>query len=72
MKRRLQASCLLFYTNRTRSASSVLFEQKKNTPEHREILRAMKQQVVALRGCLESGDLLAIGELFHEGWCLKR
>lgn len=71
-KRLLQASCIIFYTNRTRSASSVLNEQKQNTRERREILRAMKGQVVALRDCLEKGDLVAVGELLHEGWCLKR
>jgi len=72
MRRLLQSSCLLFYTNRTRSASLVLQEQKQNTLERRAILRAMKQQVVALRDCLEKGDLQAVGGLLHEGWCLKR
>ncbi|MEW5975406.1 MAG: GHMP kinase [Acidobacteriota bacterium] len=71
-KRRLQAHCLLFYTNRTRSAAEVLVEQKRNTSTNLSILRAMREQVQELGKCLESGMVSEVGNLLHEGWCLKR
>ncbi len=71
-KRLLKASCLLFYTNQTRSAAEILIEQRSNTDQRREILRAMKRQVLGLRRCMENGDLAGVGEYLHEGWRLKK
>lgn len=72
---RLQDSLLLMYTGLTRSADNILKEQSANTVSdsaRRAGLREMKSQADALREILCRGDLDAMGELLHEGWCLKR
>ena len=69
---RLNRNLLLFYTNTTRSASSVLAEQRTNIPARLEHLDAL--QHIALRGadCLRRGDLDQFGQLLHESWELKK
>jgi D-glycero-alpha-D-manno-heptose-7-phosphate kinase len=68
----LNRNLLLFYTNTTRAASSVLAEQQTNIPARLSCLDAL--QDLARRGaaCLRQGDVDAVGRLLHEGWELKK
>ncbi len=69
----LQASMLLLYTGKTRSASKVLSEQKSNTSIKREELRAMAQLAYKMKQKLEeSAPISKVGELLHEGWQIKK
>jgi D-glycero-alpha-D-manno-heptose-7-phosphate kinase len=71
-KARLNSRLMLFYTNRTRSADTILREQNANTPAMLDILRAMKSLVKTGKEALQAGDLDKFGHLLHEGWMLKR
>jgi D-glycero-alpha-D-manno-heptose-7-phosphate kinase len=69
----LERHMLLFYTGIKRDASEVLAVQARNTTAKFEVLRAMKDQVLALRDILSSGrNLHDFGRILHEGWMLKR
>lgn len=69
---RLNRNLMLFYTNTTRSSSSVLAEQQNNIPARLEQLDAMRD--IALRGAtsLRTGCLDEFGHLLHENWMLKK
>jgi D-glycero-alpha-D-manno-heptose-7-phosphate kinase len=69
---RLNRNLLLFYTNSTRAASSVLAEQQNNIPQRLAFLDAL--QDIARRGaaCLREGNLDEFGRLLHESWELKK
>lgn len=72
-KSELEASMLVFYTGMTRSASGVLSEQKKNTSQKRETLRAMRDLALRMKKVLENGESIKeAGALLHEGWMLKK
>ncbi len=74
-KRELEASLLMFYTGKRRSASEVLSDQKKKTSsgQNREALRAMRDMAYDLRKLLEEDKPLSqFGELLHRGWELKK
>lgn len=76
-KASLQASMMVFYTGMTRSASQVLSEQKNNTGNKREILRAMRELATRLKQILEESNggakcISKAGELLHEGWMMKK
>ncbi|MBU1125917.1 MAG: GHMP kinase [Candidatus Omnitrophica bacterium] len=70
----LQDTLLMFYTKVTRSAHSILREQKKNTGDHFEELRSLKQLVVPLRRSLEAGAVgqKEFGLVLHKGWEIKK
>ena len=71
----LERRLLLFYTGVTRSADTILEEQKHNTlnnPEVRSTLRNMAQMAQAMRGALCANGLDNFGEMLHEGWRLKK
>jgi D-glycero-alpha-D-manno-heptose-7-phosphate kinase len=70
---RLEASCMLFFTGRTRDAKSVLREQKENTGAKRDTLRSMAAIARKLKVVLEAnGDLENFGKLLDEAWQLKK
>jgi len=72
-KRVFGSNLLLFYTNMTRKASSILSEQKENTQEHLSVLKQMKNQVSDLRTILEgSQPFHSAGQLMRSGWQLKQ
>lgn len=72
-KRALEEHMLIFYTGVTRSASSVLKEQKSNTDQKRETLRAMRELALRMKVSLENNESIRrSGELLHEGWALKK
>lgn len=71
----LQRRLLLFYTGITRSADSILEEQKANTTGNaasRSALRTMAQIALTMRGALCANTLDSFGEMLHEGWMLKK
>jgi len=70
--RKLGANILLFYTNKTRKADSILSEQKLNTVSKMDILRRMRDQAITMKECLEKGEIDCVGEILHEGWQLKK
>ncbi len=70
--RRLNENLMLFFTNITRKAESVLAEQICNINGRREMLRSMKALAVEARQALESGAVDDFGLLLHRGWELKK
>ncbi len=71
-KMRLYSSLLLFFTNITRSASSVLTEQKNNMAEKVKELKRIKDFAYMTRECIKKGYFDDIGKLLHEGWIEKK
>lgn len=73
VKKELKDNLLLFYTGQTRSASSVLSEQKNNTQNRMDNLLAMRAMVDDFRlKMIEGNRLNDIGGLLHEGWLHKK
>ena len=70
--RALSRSLLLFYTGITRSADPILREQQSNTRSKMETLRRMKEMATELEQELIRGNIEALGEMLHRGWCYKR
>jgi D-glycero-alpha-D-manno-heptose-7-phosphate kinase len=69
----MEDSTLVFFTGRTRSASTILANQSAaiNAPNRRAVVRRMAQLAFEMKKQLESGTLENLGELLHENWCLK-
>jgi D-glycero-alpha-D-manno-heptose-7-phosphate kinase len=65
---------LLFFLGVTRSASSVLKEQKENTKkeQHFETLKLMAQSVGEFRKALVQADFEEVGNILNENWMRKR
>ena len=73
-KRTLQDSLLLLYTGLTRSADSILDEQRRNTQsdaKRRDVLRRMTTLAREMRDCLVRNEMDSFGDALHEGWVLK-
>lgn len=68
----LEASILVFYTGRARSASAVLTEQRENIAANRTLVQRMAQLACNLKQELESGRLESVGAILDENWRLKR
>lgn len=68
----LQRSCLLFYTDITRKASTVLSDQSSGIKGSTESLNALRELALGMGGAFEAGDIRAIGEKLHENWLLKK
>jgi D-glycero-alpha-D-manno-heptose-7-phosphate kinase len=64
---------LVFFTGRTRSASTILDQQSKsiNKKLNRQLLRRMVNLAFEMKYELESGRLEHIGEMLNENWQLK-
>jgi D-glycero-alpha-D-manno-heptose-7-phosphate kinase len=74
-RRTLQSRLMMLYTGITRSADTILEEQKSNTQGDqgkRDTLRRMTRMAQDLRVVLGKDDLDAFGEILHEAWLLKR
>lgn len=72
---RLENNLMLFYTGKTRSASSILTEQKKNTAtddKKVENLHKMVELAKILKKELLHNNIDAMGEILKEGWILKQ
>lgn len=70
--RRLNQHLLLFFTNTTRSAGSVLTEQRAQIGDRLPALREMKAMAHTGRALLQAGDFDDFGRLLHEAWQLKK
>lgn len=72
--RKLQQNLVMFYTGDTRSANSILSEQKKNMSAEDKVENLKKMCVLAedMKLALESNDLSSFGRLLDDGWQLKR
>jgi D-glycero-alpha-D-manno-heptose-7-phosphate kinase len=70
--RRLNQNLMLFYTNLSRKAESVLAEQKENIEEKRATLRSMHNMAVEGKSMLEGGCIDDFGELLDVAWQMKK
>jgi D-glycero-alpha-D-manno-heptose-7-phosphate kinase len=70
--RRLGSNLLLFYTNKTRNANTILKKQMENTEEKRKELRTMRNLVPRVTDLIMKGDFDSVGRILHENWLLKR
>lgn len=70
----LQDNLMMFYTGITRSANSILSEQKKNISQDDKNKNLIKMCGLAedMKSALENNDLSSFGEILHESWVLKR
>ena len=68
----LGSRLLLFFTNKTRKADTILKKQKKTTGDKRAILRRMKDFVPKLESSLGRSKFTVLGKLLHENWLLKK
>ena len=74
--RELRDSLMLFFVGRTRSASTLLADQKTRSERHDAAmldgLHFTKQLGIEIRRVLESGRASEFGRLMHEHWLRKR
>jgi D-glycero-alpha-D-manno-heptose-7-phosphate kinase len=70
--RRLCQNLMLFFTNGTRKAETILSEQVNNINLKLDILREMKRLALTAKESLRSGNFDDFGRLLHEGWQLKK
>jgi D-glycero-alpha-D-manno-heptose-7-phosphate kinase len=72
----LRDSLMLFFIGTTRSASSILDDQKKKSEARDQKmldgLHFVKELGQEIKGVLEAGDIPRFGELMHEHWLRKR
>jgi D-glycero-alpha-D-manno-heptose-7-phosphate kinase len=74
-RKRLEKNILMLYTGRTRSASNILKDQKKNTEKKADKFKIMQKMVRLahnLREELQKNNLDSFGEILHENWELKK
>lgn len=69
---KLGSNLLLFYTNKTRKADTILERQKKNTDSKREVLRSMRDLVPKLEYSLINNKFDELGRLLHKNWLYKK
>lgn len=70
----LERSLMMFYTNVTRKAGTILREQKANTAKALDELRGLKGLVREFKDCLETDDrdMDDFGRIMDKGWGLKK
>ena len=71
-KKAFQAHLLLFSTGITRSAGSVLSEQKLNIPDRIGTLKEMADLVFEFEKCLLASDFQSAGQILHQNWQRKK
>ena len=69
--RSISENLMLFYTGISRKADPLLARQDSNTSKNLEVLRSMKSLVFELEDELHKGNIDALGEILHRGWCKK-
>lgn len=73
---RFEQNLMLFFTGRTRAASSILSQQKasseKQDPKVMEALHAVKAMTDDVQRALEGDDVDALGDILHESWERKK
>lgn len=72
----LRDSLMLFFLGYTRSASNLLYEQKRRSEARdakmRESLHFAKHLGIEIKAALEAGEVQRFGGLMHEHWMRKR
>ena len=65
---------LMFWTGHQRDSSSVLAEQRNNTPDKMDSLLRMRNQAMEIQKllCNNHGEIDMFGRILDEGWQLKR
>jgi D-glycero-alpha-D-manno-heptose-7-phosphate kinase len=73
-QREFSGSMLLYFTGKSRPASSILAEQKGNMlrADKRAVLGKMVELVEKGREALYAGDVDTLGRLLHQSWLWKR
>jgi D-glycero-alpha-D-manno-heptose-7-phosphate kinase len=74
-RERLQNNLLMLYTGLTRSADTILVEQKEKTESEREKRQTMALMVEMARlakKAIENNDLMEFGKLLDDNWQLKK
>lgn len=73
-KRKLDEHLVMLYTGLTRSADNILAEQQANLSqdEKHRVTRRMVNIAREMRDALTADDVVAVGELLHDGWTEKR
>ena len=68
---RLSGSLMLFYTNKTRKAETILREQKANMTGKFALVKEIKAVAKSTRAALAAGEIDRMGELLDRGWAWK-
>jgi len=71
-RRAFNDNFILFYTGVSRSASTILTEQKSNIRDRILELREIKEMAWQARDYLKMENFDALGELMHQSWELKK
>jgi D-glycero-alpha-D-manno-heptose-7-phosphate kinase len=71
-KREIENHLMLFYTGKTRNASDVLSEQKKNIHMNKAALDKMRDHAEQLFADLASLQINKLGQALKQGWELKK
>lgn len=70
---KLNRKLMMFYTGDTRSANTILANQKANTKAKLDVLHLMRKQADTMKdNILSNGITSEIGEELHKGWLLKK
>ena len=71
---KVEESIIVFYTGRTRSASTLLHKQSDNMEklDKRELMSSMVSLAYEMKDLLERDDISSLGELLDVNWKLKR
>ncbi|MCE9613626.1 MAG: GHMP kinase [Lentisphaerae bacterium] len=70
--RTLGERLLLFYTNVTRNADTILTEQKSKTGENLDNLDGIKRLASQVREAIQQDDFDRVGVVLNENWTLKK
>lgn len=68
----LEDHLLLYFTGITRSAESVLSDQKSKIEDNFETYKKMSDSVPVFKNKLLNGDLKGMAAMLHEGWLRKK
>lgn len=68
----LQKHMMVFFTGKTRQASTILTEQKNNIEKKNEVLQEMAGQARKAKKLIERGQVAGLGRLMDAGWKLKK
>jgi len=72
--KKIEESIIVFYTGRTRRASTLLSVQSDNMKQasKRELMSSMVSLAYDMKSLLENNDIDPLGELLDQNWQLKR
>lgn len=68
----MENNLMVFFTGITRSAKSVLIEQKANIAGNTKPLNSLLKLVNSFQKKLVKGNFKGMGELLHESWLIKK